>query len=71
MHSLDRLARGSGGGMKSITVDYTKRLAEEPGTLVDVPNFVVSVFLPLHIYGQWRHPPHPAIDTRRARPSPL
>jgi formamidase len=25
------MARGSGGGMKSITVDYTKRLAEEPG----------------------------------------
>jgi hypothetical protein len=60
--------------MKSITVDYTKRLAEEPGKghnrwhasiapvieaapgeeleLVDVPNFVVSAFRPLDIFGQ-------------------
>jgi hypothetical protein len=60
--------------MKGITVDYSKRLAEEPGKgrnrwhesiaplieaapgeelePVDVPNFVVSAFLPLDIFGQ-------------------
>ena len=69
--------------MKSVTADYSKRLADEPGKghnrrheaiapvveaapyaicsvsvdlklseLVDVPNMVVSAFLPLDIFGQ-------------------